>query len=75
MAAAAVCLIEASQRGHTGTKLGQAALAWLWNQRRDIILPDYMLWKTPITSYARRDSSPQEEHFVTMRFMHWMNRD
>jgi hypothetical protein len=28
---AAVCLMEASQRGHSETKLGQTALAWLWD--------------------------------------------
>jgi len=39
-AAAAVCLTEASQRGHTETKLGQTALQWLWDQRGDIIYPD-----------------------------------
>jgi hypothetical protein len=39
MAAAAICLIEASQRGHTETKLGQTALAWLWDKRGDLIYP------------------------------------
>lgn len=40
MVAATVCLIEANQQGHTGTDLGQTALAWLWDQRGDLICPD-----------------------------------
>jgi hypothetical protein len=36
MAAAAVCLMEASERRLSEEKLGQTALAWLWDQRGDL---------------------------------------
>jgi hypothetical protein len=39
-AAAAVCLMEASQSDRVQTSLGQAALAWIWDQRGDLIYPD-----------------------------------
>lgn len=41
MAAAAVCLTEASQRNYSETKLGQTTLAWLWDQRCDLVYPDH----------------------------------
>lgn len=32
--------MEVSQRRHSETKLGQNALAWIWDQRGDLIYPD-----------------------------------
>jgi hypothetical protein len=37
---AGVCLTEANHRGDIEAKLGQAALAWLWDQRGDLTYPD-----------------------------------
>jgi hypothetical protein len=33
-------VIEASQKVHGETKMGQTALAWLWDQRGDLVYPD-----------------------------------
>lgn len=37
---AGVCLTEANHRGGVEAKLGQAALAWIWDQRGDLTYPD-----------------------------------
>ncbi|KAH0362494.1 hypothetical protein KCU65_g8028, partial [Aureobasidium melanogenum] len=40
MASAGVCLREVNHRGGVEAKLGQAALAWIWDKRGDLTYPD-----------------------------------